>query len=113
LAALKSGGEEGGMDLTSLVDTFSDDLKVAIDRAGLFLKTSGDAEQVDRIILTGGGSEVAGLIDSLEGKTTAPVEAGDPLRRIEVPDEAGEIVGEHGRGLTVSIGLALREAVAA
>jgi type IV pilus assembly protein PilM len=113
LTALRTGGEEGGMDLTTLLDTFSDDLKVAIDRAGLFLKTSGDSEQVDRIILAGGGSEVSGLIHSLEQKTTVPVEAANPLRRIQVPDGLVGDLEHAGRGLTVSIGLAIREAVAA
>jgi type IV pilus assembly protein PilM len=112
LQALKTGGREGGMDLTSLVDTFSDDLKLAIDRASLFLKTSGDAERLDRIVLTGGGSEITGLFESFEQKTDAPIEAGDPLRRIQLPDEGGES-GIRGRGLTVGIGLALREAIAA
>jgi len=113
IEALSSGGEERGMDLTSLTDTFSDDLKVAIDRASLFLKTSGDAEQIDRIVLTGGGSQVKGLLESLRGKTEAPVEPGDPLRRLTLPPDLEDETDINGRGLTVGIGLALREAIAA
>lgn len=111
--ALKSGGQDAGMDLTSLVDTFSDDLKLAIDRASLFLKTSGDADQIDRIVLTGGGSEIPGLIENLETKTEVPIEAGDPMRRIELPQDGHDEMNVRGRGLTVGIGLALREAIAA
>jgi type IV pilus assembly protein PilM len=110
LQALRTGGEEGGMDLTSLIDAFSDDLKVAIDRASLFLKTSGDAEGIDRVILTGGGSEIPGLIADLTEKTAAPVEAGEPFRRLHDVPSTGD---ETSRGFTVGIGLALREVVAA
>jgi type IV pilus assembly protein PilM len=111
--ALRSGGQDGGMDLTNLVDTFSDDLKVAIDRASLFLKTSGDAEEIDRIVLTGGGSEVPGALESLESKTIPAVEAGDPLRRLQLADIDEDDEPIRGGVLTVGIGLALREAVAA
>jgi type IV pilus assembly protein PilM len=113
VTALESAGQSGGMDLTGLVDTFADDLKVAIDRASLFLKTSGDAEDIDRIVLTGGGSQAAGLIESLGEKVSVPVEGGDPLRRMQLPEDDDGRAAAHGRELAVGIGLALREAIAA
>ncbi len=76
----------------------------------LFLKTSGDAEGIDRVILTGGGSEIPGLIADLTEKTAAPVEAGEPFRRLHNVPPTGD---ETSRGFTVGIGLALREVVAA
>ncbi len=111
--SLATGGESGGMDLTNLVDSFADDLKVAVDRASLFLKTSGDAEEIDRVILTGGGSQIIGLLDALAGKLSVPVEGGDPVRRMVLPDDDQGLAESHSRELAVSIGLALREAIAA
>jgi type IV pilus assembly protein PilM len=113
IRALRSGGHDGGIDLTDLVHSFADDLKVAIDRAGLFLRTSGDADSIDRIIVTGGGSQVVGLVEALAEKNNVPVEAGNPLRRMALPDDDNNLAESHGRELTVSIGLALREALAA
>ncbi len=110
---LVNGEADSSKMLANFVETYTKDLHLAVDRVGLFLKTSGSAEKVDRIVLTGGGSWVPGLIASLESKTNVPVEAGDPLARLELPGEDVGTIETRRCEFAVAVGLALRGAVEA
>jgi len=106
------GEDERDVDaLSGFVGSFTDDLRLAVDRVGLFLKTSGSADHVNRIVMTGGGSWVPGLLPGLEAKTSVPVEAGDPLRQLQVPEDQVEILQPRSSEFAVAVGLALRGAV--
>jgi type IV pilus assembly protein PilM len=68
-------------------------------------------EQVDGIVLTGGGAQLRGLPEALAEMTRLPVEVGDPLagfalsRKLDADD-----LRLHRSGLSVALGLALGSA---
>jgi len=109
LNALRGRGDSG-IDVASIVQTTCEDVSVQIDRAVAFLKSAGDADRVDRILLSGGSARVPGLTEFLNGRHHVPVEIVNPLQKLsydsglfdgDSPDQVAPL-------LTVAIGLALR-----
>jgi type IV pilus assembly protein PilM len=109
LSALRGRGE-GSIDVASIVQATCEDLSVQIDRAVAYLRSAGDADRVDRILISGGSARVPGLAEFLNSRHQVPVEIVNPLQRLLVdpglfdgdsPDGVGPV-------LTVAIGLALR-----
>lgn len=109
LSALR-GHHEGGIDVTSIVQATCEDLSVQIDRAIAFLKSAGDAERVDRILVSGGSARVPGLTDVLAARHQVSVSVVNPVQRLlydpglfggESPESVAPV-------LTVAVGLALR-----
>jgi type IV pilus assembly protein PilM len=109
LGALRGRGD-GSIDVAPVVHTTCEDLSVQLDRAIAFLKSAGDAERVDRIMLSGGSARVPGLADFLNQRHQVPVEIVNPIQRLQA--DPGLFVGETAESvapvLTVAIGLALR-----
>ena len=73
--------------------------------------TTEDSEMVvQKILISGGGSKLAGLADDLSARLELPVEVLDPFRQIKVdtrkfdPDYLSEIMPD----MAVAVGLALR-----
>lgn len=80
-----------------------------------YLKTAGEADGIDRIVLSGGGAHVPGLREYLSESYGVPAQVADPLGSL---DYAPGLFGDSEPGdlsplLTVCVGLALREAVEA
>ncbi|MFO7609835.1 MAG: type IV pilus assembly protein PilM [Candidatus Krumholzibacteriia bacterium] len=80
-----------------------------------YLKTSGEADGIDRIVLSGGGAHLPGLREYLADSYGVPSEIADPLAGL---DYAPDLFGDDDPQalsplLTVTVGLALREAVEA
>jgi len=97
-------------DIAAVVADVAEDLGTGIERSLSFLRTSGDAESIDRIVLTGGGGRFPGLADYLREHHEIEVEEGDPLAGI---DYDPEIFTDYDTDrisplLAVSIGLGLR-----
>lgn len=65
--------------------------------------------QVEKIILSGGGSLLLNLSGYLSKKLNLNVIIGDPWNRVSYPAELKPIISEVGPKLAVAIGLALRE----
>jgi len=83
---------------------------VQLDRAIAYLKSSGETERVDRILLSGGSARVPGLKEFLNTRHHVPVEVVNPLQKLSY-DAAlfnGDDVESVAPVLTVAIGLALR-----
>ncbi|MCB1181971.1 type IV pilus assembly protein PilM [bacterium] len=78
-----------------------------------YLKTSGEADGIDRIVLSGGGAHLPGLLEYLSESYNVPSEKADPLAGLDYdPELFGDGEAEElSPLLTVSVGLALREAV--
>ncbi|MCK4303314.1 MAG: type IV pilus assembly protein PilM [Candidatus Eisenbacteria sp.] len=108
--ALESMDEK--LDVRPLIESFCRDLTHGLDKAATYLKTSGDAEQLDRIFLSGGGGRLKGVVEILSAIQPLPVEVVDPLRRVEYDAEifAGYDPLEVAPQLAVGVGLALRKA---
>ncbi|NNF06259.1 MAG: type IV pilus assembly protein PilM [Candidatus Eisenbacteria bacterium] len=110
LAAVK-GEEQPNFDMQQVVETVAEDLAVAIERSGLYLKSAGETEEIDRVLITGGGTRVPGVVEFLNNRIEPSVEVADPLRRIHFDpvlfgDKRPEEISP---SLTVGLGLALRK----
>jgi len=109
LQALR-GRNESGIDVTAIVQTASEDLSVQIDRAISFLKSAGDADRIDRILVSGGSARITGLTDFLSGRHHVPVSVVNPVQRLSFDPGlfGGDLPEAVAPMLTVAIGLALR-----
>ena len=96
--------------LLDVVTDVAEEISTGIERSLSFLRTSGDAETIDRLVLTGGGGHFPGLSDFLKERHEIPVETGDPLGAIDYdPDLFEEIaVDRISPLLAVGVGLGLR-----
>jgi len=66
-------------NLVNVVSDVADDLSTGIERSLSFLRTSGDAETIDRVVLSGGGGRFPGLANFLKDRHGFAVDEGDPL----------------------------------
>ncbi len=109
LNALRGRGD-GGIDVASIVQATCEDLSVQIDRAIAFLKSAGDAERVDRILVSGGSARVPGLTQVLSARHQVSVDVVNPIQRLRF--DPGLFGGDSPESvapvLTVAVGLALR-----
>jgi type IV pilus assembly protein PilM len=109
--AVIRGEENSNIDLKQVVQEVGEELAMAIERSAMYLQTSGETEELSRVLLTGGGVRIPGLVEFLSQRHTSPVEVADPLRRI-AHDPA--IFGKQrpqdvAPSLAVGLGLALRK----
>lgn len=95
-----------------ILDTVSDILALEIQKTMDFYRATvedGDAA-VQKILISGGGSKLTGLVEFLGRRFEVPVELFDPFRKIRVdargfdPDYMREMVPE----MAIAVGLALR-----
>jgi len=107
--ALRGRGDQA-IDVAPIIQTACEDLSVQLDRAIAYLKSSGDTERVDRILLSGGSARVPGLKEFLNTRHQVPVDVVNPLQKIDYDPSLfnGESVENVAPALTVAIGLALR-----
>lgn len=83
---------------------------MGIERSLSFLRTSGEVEAIDRIVMTGGGSQFPGLDTSLADRCEIPVETCDPLGAVDYdPDLFDQYqIEDIAPMLAVGVGLGLR-----
>jgi len=101
--------------VSDIVRTVGSEIYQGLEPSLSYLKTSGEADGIDRIVLSGGGAHLPGLKEYLAESYDVPSEVADPLAMLDYnPDLFGEGEAEElSPLLTVSVGLALREAVGA
>jgi type IV pilus assembly protein PilM len=108
LGALR--GRDTSIDVAPVVQATCEDLSVQLDRAIAFLRSAGDAERINRILLSGGSARVPGLREFLGQRHQVPVEVVNPMQKIAC--DPGLFAGDSAESvapvLTVAIGLALR-----
>jgi Tfp pilus assembly PilM family ATPase len=77
----------------------------------LYLQSSDDSPELSRILLTGGGVRIPGLVQFLGQRHQAVVEVADPLRRVRFDPAlfGGARPEDVAPSLTVGLGLALRK----
>jgi len=74
-----------------------------------YYMAQGQATSVDKVIISGKGSSVQGLVEYLQAGLELPVEIINPLANLHGPIQAGEVdLTQNGPEYAVSIGLALR-----
>ncbi len=76
----------------------------------LELFQGSQAQKVEKIILTGGGSMLVNLASYLENSLNLQVVIGNPWFRVSTPPELQPVLANVGPKLAVAVGLALREA---
>lgn len=96
-----------------IVRTVGSEIYKGLEPSLSYLKTAGEADGIDRIVISGGGAHLPGLSDYLSEIYAVPSETADPLAGLDFdPDLFGSEDPEHlSPLLTVCIGLALREGV--
>ena len=99
--------------VADIVRSVADEIYQGLEPSLAYLKNSGEAEGIDRIVLSGGGARLPGLAEFLAECYGVPGEVADPLADLEYPPELfdGEDPRQLSPMLTVSVGLALRKAV--
>ncbi|HEX8708554.1 MAG TPA: type IV pilus assembly protein PilM [Pyrinomonadaceae bacterium] len=113
--AVKRGAPPPGIEVHGtepILETVSDILALEISKTMDFYRaTAEDGEgAVQKILISGGGSKLAGLPEYLAKRFEIPVEVFDPFRQIKVdarrfdPDYMREVVPE----MAIAVGLALR-----
>lgn len=96
-----------------IVRTVGSEIYKGLEPSLSYLKTAGESDGIDRIVLSGGGAHLPGLNDYLSEVYAVPSEVADPLSGLDYdPDLFSGESSEHlSPLLTVCIGLALREGV--
>jgi type IV pilus assembly protein PilM len=109
LAALRDAPR--GIDLQGALEELAADLSASLDKALNYLRSSGEAERIDRILVCGGGARIEGLGAILTNHQSVPVSLLDPLAKLagERRGSSGDDGETHSAGLAVGIGLALRK----
>jgi type IV pilus assembly protein PilM len=106
-AAEGKEAEEVQPSINAVSDAFSDELSRTLD----FFRSSFKVDRLDRVLLSGGGSLVPGLIDVLGDRLRVSVDRFNPFQLIEIegrtedPATVRDIAG----GAAVVVGLALRQ----
>jgi type IV pilus assembly protein PilM len=99
-------------DIIPILETVSDILALEIQKTMDFYRATVEdgGVAVEKILVSGGGSKLAGLIDFLAKQFEMPVEIFDPFRKIKVdsrgfdPEYMREVIPE----MAIAVGLALR-----
>jgi type IV pilus assembly protein PilM len=112
--AILSGEEqiEDEEKCRSVIAEASEELSMGIERSISFLKTAGDAEQIDEVVLSGGGARLPWLREILSEKHEIEFKVNDAISKVDraetlSPEDIAEL-DKVGPLLTVSMGLALR-----
>jgi type IV pilus assembly protein PilM len=93
-----------------IISDACEELSMGIERSLSFLRTAGDAEQLDEAVLSGGGARIPWLREILSEKHNMELVINDPLSNVERDEgltEAEEL-DRISPLLSVSLGLALR-----
>jgi len=110
-AAAAVRGESGSsLELTPVIEQACEGLAVALERAQAFLRTSGEAGAISRIMLCGGSALTPGVPEFMQRRFGVTTEIANPLTRVTYDPAlfAGQDVMKVAPLLTVGIGLALR-----
>lgn len=110
---VKKGEEIKGVtqqDLKPILDSLNDDLLTEVYRSLDFFRATSTSEHIDRVVLSGGGSKVPGLLNALGERLELPVEVANPFKNISVDSKAFDYdyLRDIGPLMAVGVGLALR-----
>jgi type IV pilus assembly protein PilM len=106
----KTQGEPEARNVAPIFESVSDMLALEVQKTFDFYRATSDTGQVQKILLSGGGSKLPGIADFLAERFAVAVEFLDPFRKIKIngrrydPDYLSAVVPE----MAVAVGLALR-----
>jgi type IV pilus assembly protein PilM len=93
---------------TPILQQVTELILLEIQKTFDFFRATAAGEQIERIYMAGGSSQVAGLIEALRREFSLPVDVLNPFQRIEPPANAGALLETQAPQLSVAVGLALR-----
>ena len=97
--------------LKATIVSSTDELLSGIELAFSYFKSQAKVENIDWIVLSGGGALVPYLPEFLQSKMSIPLEIANPLRNIDYDPELFQYLQPEKIAplLTVSVGLAMRK----
>lgn len=109
-AAIKGDWPEPD-EVVTVVREVAEDVATALERSFAYLRTSGEADSADRLLVSGGGAKLPGLVPFLAERFNVEVEVVNPLKKIAYDESLFEEgpVEDLAPVLTVGVGLALRD----
>jgi type IV pilus assembly protein PilM len=109
---LKMGEAASGVDMRQAqrtINSVSEDIAAEAARSLDFFRATTGIENVDRVVLSGGGSMVSGFVETFAEKVGVPVELANPFRNVSIdPKVDAEMVQKMAPAAAVVVGLALR-----
>jgi len=104
--------EDGDEQLVvDIVRSVGSEIYQGLEPSLSYLKTSGEADGIDKIVLCGGGAHLPGLVEYLSESYEVPGDIADPLAALDYTPGLFEEGTEQEISplLTVCLGLALRQ----
>ncbi|MDO5687126.1 MAG: type IV pilus assembly protein PilM [Neisseria sp.] len=99
-------------DYKVVADSFNGQIAQEVQRVLQFfytLSTSGGSQKVERIFLTGGGSQCNGLAENITAHSSVPTQALHPFEHVSVSGKVNQDqLRQNAARYTVALGLALR-----
>jgi type IV pilus assembly protein PilM len=87
-----------------VVTSFADDLRSSLD----FYRSQNPGASIGHVLLTGGGSKLAGLAEVVNERLAAAVDTGHAFKRVSVPEDLpAQVMAEAEPLLAVAVGLAI------
>ncbi|MEI6296354.1 MAG: type IV pilus assembly protein PilM [bacterium] len=66
------------------------------------------SREIAKVILTGGGAQLKGIVELAKRELEIDVELGDSFKKVKVPAIMEKVLAENGSGFSIATGLALR-----
>jgi type IV pilus assembly protein PilM len=98
--------------ISPILNEINYSIKLYFNRKELYQDTANvpiAGDRIEKIIMTGGGSLLAGLNSYIENSLQTRTFTGDPWARVIYPQELKPVLDEIGPRYAVAIGLAMRE----
>jgi type IV pilus assembly protein PilM len=97
--------------LRATIESATDELIAGVELAFSYFKSQAKVDQIDWIVLSGGGALVPYLAEHLQSKLNIPLELANPLRNIDYDPELFQYLQPEKIAplLAVSVGLAMRK----
>jgi type IV pilus assembly protein PilM len=97
-------------DVRPVLHAMTDNVLLEIQKTFDFFKATASSDRIDRIYLSGGGSQVEGFAGALAERFGTPVEPFDPFRTISLNGQRGADLDDVAPRAAIAVGLALRKA---
>jgi type IV pilus assembly protein PilM len=110
---LKRGQPAEGLDPTQTgpsLQMVTEAVLLEVQKTLDFFRGTTGADHIDLLLVTGGGSQVTGLVDALQERLGYPVEFLDPFKTVsfDAAKFGVPVLSEAAAAATVAVGLALR-----